>query len=115
MSTGSLPRVGDFYAVEPGQGELEYYPGSLDGLIEAMKRARQLSRSNGVQRVRKTCGRETTSIREYENGDETWRSSAAMIPAGPPVPPPSAPVTLVRRAPRPVSDINEPPCNGDSA
>lgn len=114
MSTRSLPQVGDFYTVTPGQGELEYYPGSLDGLCEAMARAKSLSGQNGVQRVLKTCGRQTSPIREYADGAETWRSSAAMIPAGPSVPPPSGPVRLARR-PRRIFDINEPPCDNDSA
>lgn len=114
MSTRPLPRVGDFYTVDPGQGEPEYYPGSLVGLCAAMQHARQLSVHNGVQRVLKTCGRTTLPIREYADGTETGRSSAGMIPAGPPVPPPPAgPVTLVCRS-RPAYDINEPPCDGDS-
>lgn len=109
-------RVGDFYTVEPGQGEPEFYPGSLEGLVAAMKRAQHLSAAGGVQRVLKTCGRVTSPIREYDGGRETGRSSAAMIPAGSPASRPPGPVRFARR-PRPelVFDINEPPCDGDLA
>lgn len=115
MSARSLPQVGDFYTVDPGQDEPEFYPGSLDGLCEAMQRAQRLSSGHGRQRVLKTCGRSTSPIREYDNGRETWRSSAAMIPAGPPAPRPPGPIPFTHRSRRQLFSINEPPCLDDGA
>jgi hypothetical protein len=96
--TEPVRRIGAFYAVEPVEDpEQDCFPATLEGLCGkrgALVRAVGRSAGNHTVLVTKTEGGHTRRIREFCDGQETWRSGAALIPppdAATP-PPPVIPV-----------------------
>ena len=65
-----LPRVGCWYAVTPGGGDGEWFPPTLAGLVAAIAQAARVSATGPAQKVTKTSGRATTTIRTYQYGKQ---------------------------------------------
>lgn len=94
------PRVGEFYAVEPGD---PYEPGpaffspDLAGLQGAIRGAVRWSygKDGRPQELSVTRGRVTTVFRVFEHGQESWRREPGPRPE-----PLSAPASLPPRTPR---------------
>ena len=122
----SIRRVGSYYTIEPGQGEPDFFEHTLAELGTAMGRARHLSHAGQAQQLSVTTDGKTKVIFEYQDGKETFRSCAGLIPAGGPAPvPPERPAAVTQlagrtRKPRPRRrpakatwpgvDLNAPPC-----